>query len=220
MSLLPTRPWKVALVDDAHAYRRELASAFAATPGWECVAEWDRPREALEGVAVVRPELLLLDVLFPGKLQGHDIVRDLRDRVPDLRIVMLTVSDSDDAVFRSLREGAVGYLLKSSSWPEVLEHAEDALRGGSPMSRTVARRVLAEFVRLAPAPESPSVLTPAEMQVLHRCAHGETEVQIGESLGKSRFTVRAQFRSILNKLDAATRAQAVAEAVRRGWLGR
>lgn len=88
------------------------------------------------------------------------------------------------------------------------------------MSRTVARRVLAEFVRLAPAPESPSVLTPAEMQVLQRCAHGETEVQIGESLGKSRFTVRAQFRSILNKLDAATRAQAVAEAVRRGWLGR
>lgn len=220
MSPLPTQPWKVALVDDAEAYRKQLASAFRATPGWQCVAEWQRPREALESVAILRPELLLLDVLFPGKLQGPDIVRALREQVPDLRIVMLTVSDSDEAVFRSLREGAVGYLLKSSSWPEILEHAEDAIQGGSPMSRTVARKVLAEFARLSPAPESPAVLTPAEMQVLQRCARGETEVQIAEHLAKSRFTVRAQFRSILNKLNAATRAQAVAEAVKRGWLNR
>ena len=88
------------------------------------------------------------------------------------------------------------------------------------MSRSIARKVLAEFARLAPAVETPTVLTPAEMQVLERCARGETEAQIAESLGKSRFTVRAQFRSILNKLNAATRAQAVAEAVRRGWLNR
>ncbi len=220
MPALPPQPWTVALVDDAHEYRRELAAAFGATPGWTCVADWARPREALEGIAAVRPELVLLDVLFPGTLQGPDIVRDLRERVPDLRIVMLTVADSDDAVFRSLRDGAVGYLLKSASWPEVLEHAEDAIRGGSPMSRSIARKVLAEFARLAPAVETPTVLTPAEMQVLERCARGETEAQIAESLGKSRFTVRAQFRSILNKLNAATRAQAVAEAVRRGWLNR
>lgn len=218
MSLLPPRPWKVALVDDVAEYRSRLAAEFCATSGWICVGEWSGPQDALENVATAGPHLLLLDVSFRGGVDGHEVVRELLKRVPNLLIVMLTIRDDRETIFRALRDGAVGYLLKSADWPEVREHAEDALKGGSPMTSSIARMVLAEFAKLSPASESPAILTPAEMAVLRRCSVGETEAQIAESLGKSKFTVRAQFRSILNKLGAATRAQAVAEAARRGWL--
>lgn len=218
MPEMPARPWRVALVDDSPRYRHDLKAAFEATPGWLCVADWSSPDEALEGVPATNPQLLLLDVGFPGPRQGPEIVWALRDRHPALLIVMLTVSDQQEAVYRSLREGACGYLLKSATWPEILDHAEDALRGCSPMTPSIARKVLAEFARLQSPATSISRLTPAETSVLSRCAQGETEAQIAESLAKSKFTVRAQFRSILNKLNANTRAEAVAKAVHRGWI--
>lgn len=214
----PPRPWRIALADDADGFRSRLAAAFEASPGWTCVGEFACPQAALDRLPSARPDLLLLDVHFRGAIRGDSMIADLKSAIPGLLIVMLTVAERSEVVFQSLRLGAVGYLLKGLPWEELRDQCEDALRGGSPMTPIIARKLIDEFARIGPVPQNTSNLSAAETLVLDHCARGETEMEIAAVLGKSRFTVRAQFRSILNKLNAATRAQAVAEAARRGWL--
>ncbi len=207
---------RLGLVDDDDGYRSLLEAAFAATPDWTCVASCRDAEEALRQLPGLSPDLVLLDINLPG-LQGDAAVSRIVARLPNVPIIMLTVVEDAEALFRSVQSGALGYLLKGASWTEIIAAAEEALRGGTPMTPIIASRILKRLRDFPALPAAPDITT-AELAVLEGCARGETEIETAARLGKSAHTVHEQFRSILRKVGAKTRAQAVAEAMRRGWL--
>lgn len=213
--MIPLR--RLALVEDDPAYSRRLAAAFDATPGWGCVAVCRSAAAALRDLPALRPDVVLVDINLPDQ-PGDRLAAGLHAALPAARLVMLTVVSDDGAVARALLGGAVGYLLKEADWPEILEAVEDALAGGSPLSPPVARRLLERWRALERPSEVPVLLSPREIELLQLSADGLTDREIAARIGRSRYTPRAHFRHILEKLQARSRAHAVAVAARHGLL--
>lgn len=208
--------WRVGIVDDSIPYARRLADAFNATPGWRCIGICADAEEAFRQLPGAKPDVVFLDVKLPGVSGDHAVSR-IGTLLPQCSIVMLTVVEDPDALFRSIQSGALGYILKGATWAEILEAAESAVQGGASITPMIATRLL-ERLKQFPLVATTPVLTPAELDALKGCAQGETDREIAKRLGKSPYTVRAQFRNILEKLDCRSRAQAVGVAVRRRWL--
>ncbi|MFI5297794.1 MAG: response regulator transcription factor [Polyangiales bacterium] len=172
--------------------------------------------DALTGTPI---DVLLLDLGLPDG-EGTEVLKDLsrRETKPVLAIV-LTVFEDDTHLFAALRAGAVGYLLKDDLHARLIAGLDDLIAGGSPMSPSIARRVLAAF---APAPKLPSekALTPREIEVAELLASGATYDEIGSALSVSANTIRTYIRSIYGKFQVSTRTEAVLEAMRRGIVER
>ncbi len=202
---------RVMVVDDHALVRAAVRQALSAVD-LEVVAEVGTAEEALSLAPVVRPDLLLIDIDLPG-MDGVSLVHELAPRLPDARIVMLTVSRADRHVIEALRYGASGYLTKDLS-PDALQRAvRSASAGELAMPRGIAARVvhrLVETSRRTATTDDPALarLTMREMQVLRLLAEGLTDRQISASLTISPRTVETHVSSILHKLDARNRAEA------------
>jgi DNA-binding NarL/FixJ family response regulator len=171
--------------------------------------------EALEELARGHfPQLLLLDIGLQG-MSGLDGIPLIRQKAPEVCIVVLTVFEDDEKLFRAICAGANGYLLKSQSCQEIVQSARDALEGGAPMSPRIARRVLGMFAKLAPR-RSDYGLSERERAVLELLVEGLLKKEIAQKMSLSIHTVDSHVRRIYEKLHVNSRSGAVRKAVREG----
>lgn len=208
-------PIEVCLVDDSPEMRASVAALLNTTPGLQCIGTFGTAEEAVEKIPLQPPDVVLMDIHLPG-MSGIECVSRLKMALPELEILMLTLYERSDLIFNSLRAGASGYLLKCTQPSRLVEAVKQVYLGGSPMSVSIARKMI-DFFRVDPLrPASESIpaelqkLTPREAQILDQLAHGGSYREIGEALGISACTVRVHLHSIYRKLHVSSRAKAVA----------
>ncbi len=224
-------PIRILLVDDHVLVRKGIASLLATQDDLEVVGEAGDGFEALEKAEELMPDVILLDISMP-RCDGLTAIDLIKREMPYVKIVMLTYSDDDENLFEAIKRGAQGYLLKDLQ-PEVLfESIRGAARGEAPISGAMAAKLLRELSPRekaelpAPGPEEKlperpgrrGLLTRREREVLQLVAEGLSNRDIAERLRIAENTVKNHLRNILEKLHMQNRAQAVAYAIRQGWL--
>ncbi len=212
------RSWRVLVADDHPLVRGGLRALFDAIPEVELVGEASSGEEALSLAAELLPDVVLMDIQMPG-MDGLETTKRMVEASPSVAVVMLTMFDDDSTVFAAMRAGARGYLLKGAEHDEVVRAVEAAGSGEAIFGKTIATRIASYFARrpaesVAPFPE----LTGREHEVLAHIASGDSNLAIARALGLSQKTVANHVSNILNKLQAADRAEAIVRA-RRAGLG-
>jgi DNA-binding NarL/FixJ family response regulator len=204
----------VSIVDDEADLREHIAGYLAAAGNIRCKSAYASAEEALEHLPRDKPDVILMDINL-GEMDGIECVRRLTVLMPKAQVLMLTVFEDTDKIFRALAAGASGYLLKRMSPKTLLESIEEVCAGGSPMSAPIARKVVQSF-KAAPARGDESVdLSPRERSVLDGLAGGLAYKQIADELGVSIHTVRNYIRRIYEKLHVCTRTEAVAKFMKK-----
>ena len=200
---------KVAIVEDDAGFRGLLQQFVNEAPGYQCVCSYGSAEEALRGVAKAEPDVVLMDIHLPN-LSGIECTRRLREALPRVPVLMLTVSADTDTVFKALKAGAKGYLLKRAAPQKLLPAIEDIVNGGSPMTGEIARKVV-EFFQQNREENRPDLdLSRRETEVLQLLAQGYSDKEIAASLHVGYDTVRTHISHIFEKLHVRSRAGAVA----------
>lgn len=218
-------PIKVAIVEDDSKVRGSLAMLINGAPGFACVATYPNAEAALKQVPADLPDIVLMDINLP-KMSGIECAARLKAERKSLLIVMLTSYEDSELIFQSLRAGAGGYLLKRSAPLEILEALQDVHRGGSPMSSSIARKVVSYFQeeggpeekKDAETPPEGSHLSEREVEILGLLAQGYQYKEIGSKLAISAFTVRNHLRNICEKLQVRSRTEAIVKFLGKEFL--
>jgi DNA-binding NarL/FixJ family response regulator len=209
---------RVLLADD-HALVRDGFASLVRAWGAEVVGQAANGAEALALARRLRPDVILMDIAMP-ETDGLEATRRVKAELPDVRIVVVTVSDDDEDLFEAIKSGAEGYLLKDMASGE-LQRVLRAVEAGEPaLSKELAAKILGEFARLArdgPVKDE-SELTAREREVLQLVAGGATNREVAERLYLSEHTVKFHMRNILGKLHTRNRAEAAAYAIRSGLV--
>ncbi len=212
------KPIRVLIVDDHPVVRQGLQSLLSNYPDIQVAGEADTGLSALEQAALLQPDVVLLDIRLPGA-SGIDVTRQLRRHNPQARIIILTAHEDDEYLIGALQAGAHGYLLKSTSHQTLTEAIRNAHAGLRVLSPNLVDGVLRQFKELArESLVSQSGLSESELEMLRLLAEGATNKEMAERLYWSEATVKRKIGDILAKLEVSNRAQAVAEAVRRGLI--
>lgn len=204
----------VALVEDDMGVRRSLRSLLGSEPGLSCVCSCATGEEAVRKIPDAGADVVVMDIKLPG-MSGIECARRLKERCPNLAILMLTVYDETELIFDALRAGAGGYLLKRAATTELVHAIKDVLDGGAPMTAPVARRVV-DFFHESPEPRKPAAarasatdrLTEREQDILEHLSRGYSNREIADTFDISVPTVRSHLRSIYAKLHVRSRTQA------------
>ncbi|HLB13152.1 MAG TPA: response regulator transcription factor [Dehalococcoidia bacterium] len=209
---------RVLLVDDHALFRDGIASLLTAW-GLEVVGQASDGLEAVERARTLYPDLVLMDVKMP-RCNGLEATRLIKANMPQVKIVMLTVSDDEQDLFEAIKAGARGYLLKNLRGEEFMEMLSGISRGEAALSPTLASKILAEFARQSARPatagSSKAELSEREREVLRLVVLGLGNRDIAANLCVSENTVRYHIKNILAKLHLRNRAQAAAYAVQQG----
>ncbi len=208
-----TKPITVSLVEDSEKFRTTLAKVINRSEGFRCVSQYGSAEEALKGLPSDKPDVVLMDINLPG-MSGVECVRQLKQMLPDVQVIMLTVYEDTENIFNALAAGATGYLLKRTPQDKLLEGIREVHRGGSPMTTHIARKVVLSFKQSAPSAPPTENLSPREQEVLEYLAQGFLYKEIAEKLGISYETVHTYIRRIYEKLQVRTRTEAVAKFLR------
>lgn len=205
------------LIEDSETFRNAVSRALGKVPLLDCSHRFPNAEEAIEelengGVANV----ILLDIELPG-IDGVEAVARIKALSPSTRIIMFTVVDSHDKIFKAICAGASGYLLKTSPAQKIVDAIREVHAGGAPMTPQVARSVLDMFARL-PGPRQDYGLTAREQEILEWMVNGMIKKEIAEKLSISYHTVDTHLRNIYTKLHVNTRGGAVAKAVKERLL--
>jgi DNA-binding NarL/FixJ family response regulator len=208
----------VAIVEDDAKLRETLVRYLKAQPGLKCVADFANAEAALVGLPQVLPAVVLLDINLPG-MSGLECIPLLKRALPGVKIIMLTVFEEGDQVFKALSTGAFGYLVKSTRPAKIIEAIREVHAGGSPMSGNIARKVVQSFQAQAAAAAATRAETDAlsarEVEVLQALSKGHTYKQIAADLGISLGTVRTYIQRIYEKLHVHSHAEAVMKFARK-----
>ena len=200
---------RVLIADDHAAMRLGIAAIVQSLPGGVCVGQAPDGDEALRQYRLLRPDLLTVDLRMPG-MDGALVIERVRAFDPSARILVLTMYDHEHDVVRSLRSGALGYVLKSAPTDELAEAMRVVARGQRYTPAYVAQR-------LADGLSAPA-LTQRELEVLACVRRGISNKAIGRELGLTEGTVKSHVRMVMGKLGAQSRTEAVALAIERGLL--
>jgi DNA-binding NarL/FixJ family response regulator len=204
-------PIKICIVEDDAGIRAGLVRLLGRTQDFKCLGDFASAEAGLEAIPEIKPDVVLMDLNLPG-MDGVECVRKLKPLLPKIQIVMLTVYEDPDQIYKALSAGAMGYLLKKTPPAELLEAIRDVHGGGAPMSSQIARKVVQSFQGGATASDIEG-LAPREREVLDYLAQGYLIKEIGERLGIGFDTVRTYIRRIYEKLHVHSRAQAVAKVL-------
>jgi DNA-binding NarL/FixJ family response regulator len=210
---------RVLLAEDHVLVRQGVRQFLEDTGDIEVVAEAGDGAEAIRLVGEHRPDIAILDIRMP-EVTGVEATRQIKDRFPQVRVLVLTAYDDDPYVFALLQAGADGYVLKTASADELVQ-AVRTVHGGSPaLSPEITGKVIRQMASSRPGGASDQVepLTERELDVLRLAARGRTNRAIGNELGISHRTVQGHLASIYGKLQVNSRTEAVTEALRRGWI--
>ena len=209
----PAGAIKVAIVEDHHKLRECLEFLLNNTEGYRCTGSFRSMEEALEKIGFDLPDLALLDIGLPG-MTGVEGAALLKERHPNLLVLMNTVYDDDERIFDALCAGASGYLLKKTAPAQLLESIKTAMDGGAPMSPEVARRVIRLFREIRPPDRADYHLTPHELRLLKLLAEGHSYKTAATELSVSRKTVSFHLQKIYEKLQVHSKSEAVSKALR------
>lgn len=204
------------VIEDNATLRRTLARFIDAIAGFRCAGQFQRCEDALtqfHAAGAHPPDIILLDVGLPG-MSGLDGIARFKEASPRTQVLILTVFDDDEKIYRAICAGASGYMLKGAPQAELAAALNEVTRGGSPMTPRVARRVLEMFSCLAPRANPELGLSPRERQIIEGMAAGLTNKEIADRLGLSAHTTDSYTRTIYEKLHVNSRSGAVAKAMR------
>jgi len=204
---------KVSIIEDRREIRDGLAMLINGTEGFDCTGSYRSMEDALPRIGSALPDVVLCDIGLPG-MSGIEGMRILKERHPDLLLLMLTVYDDDERIFDALCAGACGYLLKKTPPVKLLEGLREAVDGGSPMSPEVARRVIALFRDIRPPERADYELTPHETRLLKLLVEGHNYKTAALELNVSINTISFHMRHIYEKLQVHSKSEAVAKALR------
>jgi len=207
-------PITISIVEDNDQLRATLARVLNRAEGFQCHSQFANAEDALKALPLEKPNVVLMDINLPG-MNGVECVRRLKQLCPTTQVLMLTVYEDTENIFNALAAGATGYMLKRTPRAELLEAIRDVLKGGSPMTTHIARKVVQSFQRSVAATQSTEDLSPREKEVLDCLAQGFLYKEIAEKLGISYETVHTYIRRIYEKLQVRTRTEAVAKFLRR-----
>ncbi len=211
----PTKaePFRVVVIEDQRELRNGLQTLLDFTPTFTCVKSFGAMDEALRNIESDTADLILTDIGLP-RLNGIEGTRILREKFPELPIVVLTVHEEDDKIFQALCAGANGYLLKNTPAAKIIEALKEVLDGGAPMSPNVARRVVQLFRTFSPPETAEYHLTEQEKQILKLLVDGHHYKTAAYELGISTSTVSFHLKNIYTKLQVHSKTEAVAKALR------
>src|SRR3974390_351923 len=207
-------PISVSIVEDNEKLRGTLARVINRADGFRCVSDYGSAEDALKDLPQVRPEVVLMDINLPG-MNGVECVRQLKQVLPQMQVMMLTVYEDTENIFNALAAGASGYLLKRTKSAELLEAIQEVHRGGSPMTTHIARKVTQSFIKAGPSPQPTENLSEREQEALDCLSNGFLYKEIADKLGISYETVHTYIRRIYEKLQVRTRTEAVAKFLKR-----
>ncbi len=200
---------KLAIVEDDALFRKSLRQVIESSPKYTCDGIYGSGKEALEGIPKCVPDMVILDLNLPD-MSGTEVCARLKSAMPDLNIIILTVYNDSDNIFKALRAGASGYLLKQATAQEILEAIGETHRGGAPMTSEIARKVIAAFREPSPQVKTAEeMLAPREREILDMLAKGYANKEIADKLALTVGTVCWYLHEIYGKLHVQSRVQAV-----------
>lgn len=206
---------RIIVADDHPIVRDGLVAVLQTQPDFEVVGQARSGREALEVIEQSNPDVLLLDLEMP-EMDGLEVLHRLQDRVGAPHTIIFTAFDTDERIVGAVQAGAQGYLLKGAPRDEIFRAVRVVSQGGSLLEPVVASKLLRHLAQ--PADEMPEPLTDREMEVLEELAQGKTNREIAETLIITERTVKFHVSSILGKLGASNRTEAVAIAAQQGLV--
>lgn len=205
---------RIIIVDDHEVVRLGLRSLLDQYPQYDVVAEAKNAKDAIRQVYAYKPDIILMDIRLPGK-SGIDACEEIKEKHPDIKVIMLTSYAEDEMLFSAIKAGASGYLLKQIDSDGLVKSLDAVARGEASLDPAVTQRVFQEVRRAVKEEESAafSELSQQERMVLKLVSEGKTNRQIAQSLYLGEGTVRNYVSSILSKLAVSNRAEAAAFAV-------
>jgi DNA-binding NarL/FixJ family response regulator len=214
----PSTPIWISIVEDNRFVCEGWAAALQDVPDFKVVGTFRSCEDAFAHGSFTDSEVVLMDIGLPG-MSGIEGVRRLKEANSDAAVIMCTVYEDDQKIFDALCSGAIGYLLKEVNPPELVQAIRDAAAGGSPMTPSIARKVIAALLKSPASNETPEHnLTSREREVLVLLAEGKSYATIAQQLFLSRDGVIARIRKIYEKLQAHSRGEAVAKGLARGII--
>jgi DNA-binding NarL/FixJ family response regulator len=199
----------ISVVEDNAELRESLVRFLSGSPGFRLVSAYPDAEQALAQLPKEKPAVVLMDINLP-RMNGIECVRRLKEQMPQVLVVMLTVYEDSQQIFQALAAGACGYLVKRVQPDELLQALHEVHRGGSPMSSHIARKVVLSFQENSQKPQRETdCLSPREQEVLDHLARGLSYKQIADQLGLSIDSVRTYIRRIYEKLHVRSRTEAV-----------
>ena len=212
---------RVLLADDHVLFRKGIASLLGTERDFEVVGEAANGQEAIEKARELTPDIILMDISMPG-MDGLTATRQIKEEIPDVRIVILTVEEEDQKLFEAIKNGAQGYILKKIEPRALFETLRGVVQGEAPISRVMASRILGEFRRQANHPASQGdrsqELTSREKEVLGLVSEGKSNKEIAAALSIAENTVKNHLKNILEKLHLENRVQAATYSLRKGLI--
>lgn len=204
---------KVVIIEDLRDIREGLAALLNGTEGYKCVGKFGSMEEALRNIHRDLPDVVLSDIGLPG-MDGIEGVGILKEKYPEMTILMLSVYTDNERIFDALCNGACGYLLKKTPPSKLVEALNEAVNGGAPMSPEVARRVITLFRDVRPPERADYDLTPHEQRLLKLLVDGHTKKTAAAEIGVSVNTVSFHLKRVYEKLQVHSKSEAVAKALR------
>jgi DNA-binding NarL/FixJ family response regulator len=198
---------KIAIVEDNRVIRESLAEFVQADSELECVCTCGTAEEALKLIPKLKPEIVLMDIQLPD-ISGIDCTVQLKQVMPAVQIIMVTVYEDTERIYKALRAGACGYLLKRCKPEELLAAIREVRAGGAPMSREIARKVINSFQEPVASAAEVEGLSPREREILELLAAGFPNKEIASRVGLTDGTVRWHLRHVYNKLHVRSRTEA------------
>ena len=209
---------KVLIIEDNDLFRKSLANVINKSRKMKCAGSYISAEDALKDIEQkeLKPEVVLMDIGLPG-ITGVECISYIKDLSHETKIIMLTIHDDDDNIFKAVCSGAAGYLLKDMPPDKIIESIEDVLSGGAPMNSNIAKKVLDLFKNMT-APVASYDLTDRENEILKLLVDGLRKKQIAEKIFLSYHTVDVHIRHIYEKLEVHTLSGAVAKALKEHLL--
>jgi DNA-binding NarL/FixJ family response regulator len=202
----------VIVVEDDRGLREQFEELLGTAPDIKCLGAFDSAEAALPQILAKKPDIVLMDIKLPG-MSGIQCVAAIKKVLPGMQVIMVTIYEDSERIFRALKAGANGYLVKSSPPEQLLSAIRDVSTGGAPMSSHIACKVVNHFHQVGNSPRESENLTPREKDVLELLASGFIYKEIGEKMGIGTETVRTHVKNICHKMHVHTRLEAVVKHI-------
>ena len=203
-----SKPMKVSIVEDDRDISSSLAKLINNTNAFTCIHQYHDCQTGVDGIIGDPPDIVLMDIGLPDR-SGIEAIGQIRAKLPELNIIVLTAHENDDYVFNALCAGASGYIIKEASMERIIGAMQEVLDGGAPMSTQIARMVVQSFQR-----KTTTLISEREKEVLNELCQGKSYKMIADTLFISEETVRRHLKNIYKKLHVGSKSEAVAKAIK------